>query len=75
MKNNTQQPLKWKWTGPIEKSGKFYLVKMHLYNLKINLRSNSNLYNSVFWSCFSMKYLKIQNSGIILKTFTHTDIN
>ena len=23
IKNTTQQPLKWKWTGPINKSGKF----------------------------------------------------
>ena len=28
MKNTTQQPLKWKWTGLIEKSGKFQSAKL-----------------------------------------------
>ena len=27
-KNHTQQPLKWKWTGPIDKCGKFHLAWM-----------------------------------------------
>ena len=36
MKNTTQQPLKWKWTGPIDMSGKFHSaekgkVKQYLY--------------------------------------------
>ena len=26
MKNTTQQPLEQKWTGPIDKSGKFHLA-------------------------------------------------
>ena len=28
MKNTTQQPLKWKWTGPIGNSGKFHSAYM-----------------------------------------------
>ena len=28
MKNTTQQPLKWKWTGQTEKRRKFHLAKM-----------------------------------------------
>ena len=28
MKNTTKQPLKWKWTGPINKSGKFHLASI-----------------------------------------------
>ena len=27
MKNTTQQPLKWKWIGPIDNSGKFHRLK------------------------------------------------
>ena len=45
---------------------------MCLANLKTNQRSYYNLLNSAFWADFLPKVsLKILNSGLILKTFTH----
>ena len=32
LKNTTQHPLKWKWTGPTDSSGKFHLAKMGEFN-------------------------------------------